>query len=154
MITEAFDNRTEEIIKAPRNEKAKEIDACIEMARFAEDQFTRWHAPYDHHGDTSQPEETYSPFVYEQYSFQCAIDASTAGVARAWMYVWEATGDTLALAKAKALIDTLVKCQDTENGCIPTSLTMTYKHDCTEDWSNCVYHVITSLTQFANIIAE
>lgn len=132
----------------------KEIDACIQMARFAEDQFTRWHSQYDHHGETPQPESTYSPFVFEQYSFQCAIDASTAGVARAWMHIWEATGDPLALAKAKALTDTLVKVQDTENGCIPTSLDMTYKHDCTEDWSNCVYHVITTLVQLDGIFSR
>ena len=70
------------------------------------------------------------------------------------MQIWKATGDTLALAKAKALIDTLVKCQDPDNGCIPTSLTMTYEHDCTEDWSNCVYHVITSLVQIDSIFKE
>ena len=131
----------------------KEIDACIEMARFAEDQFTRWHSPYDSDAEVPQDIKTYSPYVFEQYSFQCAIDASTAGVARAWMCIWEKTGDMLALAKAKALMDTLVKCQDAETGCIPTSLTMTYEHDCTEDWSNCVYHVITGLVQLDNILS-
>ena len=29
MITEAFDNKTEEIIKVGRNENAKKVDACI-----------------------------------------------------------------------------------------------------------------------------
>jgi len=131
----------------------KEIDACIQMARFAEDQFTRWNSPYDLDAEVPQDPATYSPYVFEQYSFQCAIDASTAGVAGAWMQIWEATGDTLALAKAKALMDTLVKCQDPETGCIPTSLYMTYEHDCTEDWSNCVYHVISSLVEIDRILS-
>ena len=129
----------------------KEIAACCEIVRFAEDQFTRWQSELK---DDSHPEiePLTTPFVYEQYSFQCPIDSSTACVAMAWMHIYRLTGDLLALAKAKALLDTLVKVQDPETGCIPTSLYMTWAHDCTEDWSNCAFNSIRALVQLDGIL--
>ncbi len=130
----------------------KEISACIEMARFAEDQFTRWHSPVAEDADAVTGDEFTTPFVYEQYSFRCPIDASTVGVANAWMNIYEATGDALALAKAKALVDSIVKIQDPECGCIPTSLYQDAQVDISEHWVNCTYSSIQKLIRLDNIL--
>ena len=130
----------------------KEIAACIDMARFAEDQFTRWHSQLDEDAKGDAGNAFSTPFVYEQYSFQCPIDASTVGVANAWMNIYEATGDILALAKAKALIDSIVKLQDPETGCIPTSLNMGTDVDITEHWVNCTYSSINKLMRLDRIL--
>jgi len=93
-----------------------------------------------------------TPFVYEQYSFQCPIDASTVGVANALMNIYEATGDVLSLPKAKALVDSIVKLQDPETGCIPTSLNMGTDVDITEHWVNCTFSSIEKLMRLDRIL--
>ena len=130
----------------------KEIAACLEMVRFAEDQFTRWHSPVAEDADADAGESFTTPFVFEQYSFQCPIDASTVGVANAWMHIYETTGDLLALAKAKALVDSIVKIQDPECGCIPTSLYQDASVDISEHWVNCTYSSIQKLLRLDNIL--
>ena len=130
----------------------KEISACIEMARFAEDQFTRWHSPLKEDAEGDAGDDFTTPFVYEQYSFQCPIDDSGAGVANAWMHIYEITRDPLALAKAKALMDSLVKIQDPDCGCIPTSLYQDASVDITEHWVNCTYISIQKLIRLDGIL--
>ena len=130
----------------------KEKAACVEMARFAEDQFTRWHSPLDEDARGDAGDAFSTPFVYEQYSFQCPIDASTVGVANALMNIYEATGDVLSLAKAKALVDSIVKLQDPETGCIPTSLNMGTDVDITEHWVNCTFSSIEKLMRLDRIL--
>ncbi|MBQ7458053.1 MAG: hypothetical protein IJS70_02670, partial [Bacteroidales bacterium] len=126
-----------------------EIDACFEMARFTEDQFTLWGSPLDvARGDESVQEVV--PFVYEQFDFQVPVDHSTAGVAMAWMRIYEHTGDLLALAKAKALVDSLVKVQQ-DNGRIPTVMYNEDPENHNDIWSNCTWQSIVALTRFAAI---
>ncbi|MBP5504732.1 MAG: hypothetical protein J6X89_01360 [Bacteroidales bacterium] len=134
----------------------KEIAACMEMARFAEDQFTRWHSPVeeDADADADAGESFSTPFVFEQYSFQCPIDASTVGVANAWMNIYEATGDLLSLAKAKTLVDSIVKIQDPDCGCIPTSLYQDASVDISEHWVNCTYSSIKKLLRLDSILSN
>lgn len=130
----------------------KEVAACIEMVRFAEDQFTRWHSPVAEDAGADAGDAFTTPFVYEQYSFQCPIDASTVGVANALMHIYETTGDLLSLAKAKALVDSIVKIQDPECGCIPTSLYQDASVDISEHWVNCTYSSIQKLLRLDNIL--
>ena len=126
-----------------------EIDACFEMARFTEDQFTLWGSPLDvAFGEDSSWEVV--PFVYEQFVFQVPVDHSTAGVAMAWMRVYEHTGDLLALAKAKTLVDSLVKVQQ-ENGRIPTVMYNEDPENHNDIWANCTWQSIDALTRFAAI---
>jgi len=138
-------------LRKPKPSK-KEIAACLEMTRFAEDQFTRWHSPVAEDADANAGEAYSTPFVFEQYSFQCPIDASTVGVANAWMNVFEATRDPLALAKAIALVDSIVKIQDPDCGCIPTSLYQDASVDISEHWVNCTYSSIQKLLRLDNIL--
>lgn len=130
----------------------QEINACIQMARFAEDQFTLWNSPINaRQSHLENYEPVNRPFVYEQFEFQCPIDHSTAGVAMAWMHVYNATGDLLALAKAKTLIDTIIWAQDPETGMIPTVLYDKYPFTI---WANCSWQSITALTRFAKLISD
>ena len=124
----------------------EEIKTCHEMARFTEDQFTLWNSPLgDVYSDSTRERV---PFVYEQFDFQVPVDHSTAGVAMAWMRIYQHTGDLLSLAKAKALVDSLVKVQK-ESGCIPT--VMHNMEDCNDIWANCTWQSITALTRFATL---
>ncbi|MBO4558072.1 MAG: hypothetical protein J5693_05650 [Bacteroidales bacterium] len=135
-----------------RRPTEQEIASCVEMARFAEDQFTRWHSPVDEEADALCTDAFSTPFVFEQYSFQCPIDDSTLGVARAFMRVYLATGDLLSLAKATALADSIVKIQDAESGCIPTSLNQSVKDPISEHWVNCTFNSIYTLLMLDDIL--
>ncbi|MBP5504733.1 MAG: hypothetical protein J6X89_01365 [Bacteroidales bacterium] len=131
---------------AKRKPTEKEVKTCFEMARFAEDQFTLWNSPLgDVYSDSSRER---IPFVYEQFDFQVPVDHSTAGVAMAWMRIYERTSNLLALAKAKALVDSLIKVQK-EDGCIPT--VMHNMEDCNDIWANCTFQSITALSRFAEL---
>ena len=125
----------------------KEVETCVQMARFAEDQFTLWNSPInERQSDVEGYEPLYRPFVYEQFEFQCPIDHSTAGVAMAWMRVYQATGDVLAFAKAKTLVNTILLSQDPDNGIIPTVL---YDKGHYGIWVNCSWQSITALERMA-----
>lgn len=126
--------------------------AVVEMARFTEDQFTLWNSPINARiSDQEGYEPLLRPFVYEQFAFQCPIDHSTAGVAMAWMDAWLCSGNPLALAKAQALINTIVLSQDPETGMIPTVLYDKYPFTI---WANCSWQSVTALERFANLISE
>jgi len=140
-------------IMGKKTNTEEEVAACVEMARFTEDQFTVWNTPINH-PFSEEPgfEPRYIPFVYEQFEFQTPVDHSTAGVAMAWMRVYKATGDLLALAKAKTLVDSIVKVQSSETGRIPTVM----YHDAPEDfnniWANCTWQSITALMRMDKIV--
>ena len=125
----------------------KEIDICFEMARFAEDQFTCWNSPLD---VAREGQMEAIPFVYEQFDFQVPVDHSTAGVAMAWMRVYQHTGDLLALAKAKTLVDSIVRVQE-ENGRIPTVMFDSNPEEFNGIWANCTWQSITALMRFADL---
>ena len=74
----------------------------------------------------------------EQYSWYQPIDASAAKLIRTYLAYHRATGDKLALAKAKALGDAAVNNQR-ENGLSPTGWFGNY--DEYHNWINC--HIAT-----------
>ena len=124
-----------------------EAEKVALMARFAEDQFTCWNSPLDVAREGKM--ETI-PFVYEQFDFQVPVDHSTAGVAMAWMRVYQHTGDLLALAKAKTLVDSIARVQS-ENGRIPTVMFNNNPDDFGDIWANCTWQSITALMRFAEL---
>ncbi len=133
----------------------EEIDAAVEITRFAEDQFTYWSERLDHERvqDVTVGIHEMIPFVFEQYVFRYPVDHSAAGVAMAFMRVYEATGDTLALVKAKALADAIIRSQY-PSGYIDTCM---LQHDPDLDvtdgspWTNCTFRSITALSRMAEI---
>ncbi len=131
----------------------RDVQVCTEIARWTEDQFTRWHSAIEKDADALSATEGVftSPFVFEQYSWKNPVDASIAKVANNWMHVYRKTGDLLALAKAKALVDTLIKLQDPETGTMPTIPDSDTKYSPDDIWANCAYYSICTLMRMADI---
>ncbi|MBO4417446.1 MAG: hypothetical protein J5801_04945 [Bacteroidales bacterium] len=134
----------------------KDLDACIEIARWAEDQFARWHSAIEYEADALSAVDSVfsSPFVFEQYSWKNPVDASIAKVALNFMYIYKKTGDLLCLAKAKALVDTLVKIQNPETGMMPTVPNSETQFEQDDIWANCVYYSIRTLMMMDSILGE
>ena len=96
----------------------EDIRNSEDLIRLSEDQFTHW----------AYPERTadgfflrYTPCVHEQYHYEMPVDNSACNVANAWLDYYRVTGDLLALAKAKAMIDNITRMQNAVNGKIPTT---------------------------------
>lgn len=133
---------------------ARRIAQAGEILRYAEDQFIAWENPSrkDGIGWRNRPggkprkvggwEANYMiwicPAVMEQYLWYVPIDASAAKLIRTFVAYHEATGDKLALAKAKVLADAAVNNQF-DDGLSPTG----WLGDRTEHapWINC--HIAT-----------
>ena len=96
----------------------KRLAQAREIVRYAEDQFVVWRKPCraDRAGYKrvqTYPYETWSsPVVLEQYNCYCPIDGSVAKLIRTWLALWEAEGNPLDLAKARALGDAMVNMQE------------------------------------------
>ena len=126
------------------------LDDAADLIRFSEDQFVCWDVLPDPDGIRTMS----TPSVYEQYGYRMPIDHSSAVVAKAMMDLYEVTGDELALAKAKALVDNLTVVQNPLNGQIPTSLDLRSgaKDKGRGFWTNCTYASITALLRMEDIM--
>ena len=131
----------------------RDLAACWEIARWAEDQFTRWHSEIEYEANALSAVDSVfsSPYVFEQYSWRNPVDASIAKVANNFMHLYNKTGDKLCLAKAKALVETLIKIQDPETGTMPTMPNSETKYSPDDIWANCVYYSIGTLMRMSNI---
>ena len=92
------------------------IAMADELLAIAEDQFVHWDFLYDKNGYKSST----SPAVYEQYQYKMAIIGSAANVGLAFLAKYKATGDKLALAKAKAISDAATRAQVAHTGMVST----------------------------------
>jgi len=96
----------------------KRLAQAREIVRYAEDQFVVWRRPCraDRAGYKrvqTYPYETWTaPVALEQYNCYCPIDGSVAKLIRTWLALWEAEGNPLDLAKARALGDATVNMQE------------------------------------------
>ena len=134
------------------------LEQAKAILRFAEDQFVIWERPMrkDGIGYRSRPDparrhsayyrDWYCPSVMEQYSFYVPIDASAAKLIRTYLAYFRATGDRLALAKARALGDSAVNNQQ-DDGRSPTGWFC--KPDHYQFWINCHIATIVALQQLA-----
>ena len=84
------------------------------------------------------------------------MDNSSCNVANAYLDLYEATGDELAFAKAKALVDNLTVVQDITNGKIPTTfdLRSPERNKRRTYWINCTNASITILLRMAGLTGE
>ena len=142
-----------EYLMTKPEQSERDLEAGWEIARWAEDQFTRWHSQIEYDADALSAVDSVfsSPFVFEQYSWKNPVDASIAKVANNFMHLYNKTGDKLCLAKAKALVDTLVKIQDPETGTMPTLPNSETKFAQDDIWANCVYYSIGTLMRMSAI---
>ncbi len=130
----------------------KQIADARDLIRMSEDQFVHWNSLPEKNGIR----RLFGPCVFEQHRYQTPVDASTCNVSNAYLDLWEATGDELAFAKAKALVDALVNAQLVTNGQIPT--TFDYR-DPNRDkrrtfWLNCSATSINILLRMSEISGE
>lgn len=118
-----------------------------EMLALIEDQFVHW----DVLADASGLKEGTTPCVYEQYRYRTPIDASAATVGGAFLAQFNATGDELALAKARALADALTRAQDPRTGLINTYFRYNPTAGLNDFWVNCNFHSARLLLDLAGL---
>lgn len=131
---------------------ATEIEDARDLIRLSEDQFVHWNALPNKDG--IRPIAT--PCVYEQHRYQVPVDNSSCNVANAYLDLYEATGDKLAFAKAKALIDNLTVVQDITNGKMPTTFDLRgpERNKRRSYWINCTNASVTILLRMAEMAGE
>lgn len=131
---------------------SEEIEDSRDLIRLSEDQFVHWNALPNKNG--VRPIAT--PCVFEQHRYQVPVDNSTCNVANAYLDLYEATGDKLAFAKAKALIDNLTVVQNITNGQIPTTFDLRdpERNKKRSYWINCSNASITILLRMAELTGE
>ena len=127
------------------------VQNALDLIRLSEDQFVHW-AYHDLTPD-GFPKKN-APCVHEQYHYEMPVDNSSCNVANAWLDLYEHTGDKLAFAKAKALIDNITIQQNAVNGKIPTTFEW---REAGKDrkrtfWINCSFSSVTTLLRFASMI--
>jgi maltose/maltodextrin transport system substrate-binding protein len=130
----------------------EEIEQCREMIRFSEDQFTYWDTPVGPEGYKMM----LTPCVFEQYNYQTPIDASVVEMANSYLSLYSATGDKLALAKGKALLDAAVKSQCPLTGVLPTKwfFNPEVPYSQRTHWINCALASVNVLERFARMMGE
>lgn len=121
----------------------REFNNALDLIRLSEDQFTFWNEIPNGDGIRRLP----TPCVFEQYKYQTPVDNSAANVAHAFMSLYEATGDKLALAKAKALVDNITVVQRVGDGHIPTTwdYRSPQRHARRTYWINCTFSSVIVL---------
>lgn len=134
------------------NPSEKNIQDARDLIRMGEDQFVHWNSLPEDTGIRRLP----GPCVFEQLHYQTPVDNSTCNVANALLDLYEVTGDELAFAKAKALIDELTVCQFPTNGMTPT--TLDYRNPQRDKgrtfWLNCSVATITTWLRMADLVNE
>lgn len=123
-----------------------ELATAFELVRFSEDQFLYWDCPINERGVKRDS----CPCVFEQYKYAMPVDSSACNVANAMLDLYEATGDELMLAKAKALIDNITVVQDVASGKIPTTWRFRMGYRPTF-WINCSLHSVTTLLRMDSL---
>ena len=116
----------------------KELRDAVDLIRFSEDQFVHWDTQVKRYG----VKVNHTPCVVEQYKYRMPVDHSACNLANAWLSLYEETGDQLAYAKAKAMIDNITIMQDANTGMIPTFWRNFFKGT---DWINCTLLSIQTL---------
>ena len=134
------------------NPTAKDIADARDLIRMGEDQFVHWNSLPEKNGIRRLP----GPCVFEQLHYQTPVDNSSCNVANALLDLYEVTGDKLAFAKAKALIDELTVCQFPTNGQCPT--TIDYRNPQRDKgrtfWLNCAVATIEIWLRMADLVGE
>lgn len=132
------------------NPSAEDLRNAADLIRLSEDQFAHW----AYHEKTADGfYKRLAPCVHEQYHYEMPVDNSACNVANAWLDWYLATGDKLALAKAKAMIDNITRMQNPVNGKIPTTWEW---RDASKDrnrtyWVNCSLSSIQILLRAAEM---
>lgn len=122
-----------------------------DVINFSEDQFVLW--------DSEPGPDGYQVFslpgVWEQHRYPVPVDDSAGNLATGWLALYQATGDKLYFAKAKALMDHMTAVQDVRTGRIPTVWKDKFEEEPDlEIWLNCTLDDILALLLFSNFVGE
>ena len=117
-----------------------------ELIRYAEDQFVIWKRPYS--VISRDYSSWHTPCALEQYFWYMPIDSSASGIARGFLAMYKAQGDSLYLAKARALMDQVTRMQR-EDGRIPTHWMNTEAAE-KNFWFNCMFYTCRTLEIMAD----
>lgn len=128
----------------------KEIADAIDLIRLSEDQFTHWNVAPDTFGLRKEG----TPNVHEQYRYETGVVSSVCNVANAFLDLYLHTGDKLAYAKAKSLIDGISNMQYKTTGFIPTTYTYDPNRSPVSFWINCTYSAVNTLLRMSKLIEE
>lgn len=130
----------------------KEIEDARDLIRMSEDQFVHWNSLPEKNG----VRRLFGPCVFEQHKYQTPVDNSSCNVANAYLDLYEATGDKLAFAKGKALIDALTISQRVTSGYTPTTIDYRapQKDKGRTFWLNCSTATITIWLRMAELTGE
>lgn len=128
------------------NTTENELQDAIDLVRFCEDQFVFWDTPVKRYGIIKV---NHTPCVAEQYKYMVPIDHSACNVANAWLSLYEETGDELAFAKAKALIDMITIMQNPNTGKIST---FWRNFLVGTDWINCSLLSVQTLIRMDELV--
>ena len=122
-----------------------DIRDARELMQLSEDQFTHW----DFLPNEYNIRRCNTPCVMEQYKFREPVDNSAANVSGGFLAYYKTTGDQLAFAKAKALIDNMTIQQNPQSGFLPTYWEFrSGRIDELSMWANCAYTTIERLLEF------
>lgn len=121
-----------------------------DMIRLCEDQFVHW----DEY--VAAKWNICPPCVFEQFHYQTPVDNSACVVANAWLDWYLVTGDALALAKAKALIDNIVNVQNiSTSGEIPTTWDeYPSRAGRNGPWINCTLNSVNTLLRMDHLMKQ
>ncbi len=129
----------------------EELQDARDLLRLSEDQFTYWNFLYNEWGFR----RFNTPCVIEQYKYKTPVDASASNVSGGFLAYYKATGDKLAFAKAKALIDNMTIQQIHKNGYQPTTWDVSIKK--TNElsiWLNCALSATKRMLEMSELMQE
>ena len=132
---------------------AEDLRNAADLIRLSEDQFAHW----AYHEKTADGfYKRLAPCVHEQYHYEMPVDNSACNVANAWLDWYEETGDLLALAKAKAMIDNITRMQSPISGFTPTTWEWrdAAKNRNRTFWVNCSLSSVQILLRAADMQAD
>lgn len=142
-------------ITAERKDDPAMMEEAKALMRFVEDQFVVWekHAPWS----TYLPDGGFwhAPAGLEQYLWYVPIDGSTAAIMRAFLDLYEATGDELLLEKARALGDSITRLQNPDCGVYPTHWqSKNCMYELYNFWINCHIGTAEQMLHLAEVMGE
>ena len=134
-----------------QTQTTEELEDARDLLRLSEDQFTYWNFLYNELGIR----RFNTPCVIEQYKYRTPVDASACNVSGGLLAYYRATGDKLAFAKAKAIIDNITIQQVQKNGYLPTtwSVSMNRTNELSI-WLNCAESAISRLLEMSELVGE
>ena len=130
------------------NPSAEDMQDARDLLKLSEDQFTYWNFLYNELGYRRYN----TPCVIEQYKYKTPVDNSAANVSGGLLEYYKATGDVLAYAKAKAIIDNMTIQQNPKNGYLPTTWDCsTRRINELSIWLNCAEVTIERLLEMSEL---